>query len=147
MRREASVRRRRLIVIALACLALPATPATARIGGAAILSQRDVVKAFASSGLKLQNPEIGFLQPVTTLNLLNPNPDYTLGVSIYPSATGAKRAYLSGAAGWRASGYAVALVRNVLVAVVPRGAKLGRKAARLFPMPPPIAASVARLNR
>lgn len=141
-----SIRRRCVIAVVLVCSAASAASAAAR-PGTAILTQGDVVKAFAGSGLKLQNPEIGFLQPVTTLNLLDPNPDYTLGVSIYPSTTGARRAYQSGEPGWRASGYAVALVRNVLVAVVPRGARLGHKVQKQFPMPAPISASVARLNR
>jgi hypothetical protein len=146
MRRSGSILPRYLIVVVVLCAAISAAVASAR-PGTAILTQGEVVRAFASSGLKLQNPEIGFLQPVTTLNLLNPNPGYSLGVSIYPSTTGARRAYQSGEPGWRVSGYAVALVRNVLVAVVPRGAKLGHKAPKPFPMPVPIAASVARLNR
>ncbi len=142
---------RLLSAVAAAALAValssPAASAAVLSGAVSILTQRDVVKAFAASGVRLDNPDAGLLESVTTLSLRNPVAAYSLGVSIYPTASQARAVFRGGEPGWRQAGYAVALVRNVIVAVSPRGAVLGRKAAKAFAMPAPISDSVARLNR
>jgi hypothetical protein len=112
-----------------------------------VLSERAVLRAFRSSGVALWNPQAGFMQSVTTLTLQNPVSSYTLGVSIYPTTVDARQAFRGGVAAWREAGDAVALVRNVIVAVVPRGAVIGHKARRPFAMPARISESLAHLQR
>jgi hypothetical protein len=103
-------------------------------------------KAFAKSGLPLVNPEAGFMVTTTTLSLANTAYPFTLGVTIYPTVAQAERSFSAGEGPWRKAGYAVAIARNVIVAVVPRGSTLERKAAKPFAMPAKVAASIARLS-
>jgi hypothetical protein len=136
-------------VLVVACLvaapsALDATAASGR--HQTPISQGAVVKAFAKSGLPLFNPEAGFMDTTATLNLENAAYPYTLGVTIYATVAQAEHSFKAGEGPWREAGYAVAITRNVIVAVVPRGAKLGRKAAKPFAIPAKVAASIARLG-
>jgi hypothetical protein len=140
------------IRILVAVAVLVATPCTfvATASGARqlepLISLGTVVKAFAKSGLPLINPEAGFMNTVTTLSLANTSYPFTMGVSIYPSVAEAQRSFKGDEGPWREAGYAAALTRNIIVAVVPRGARLGRKATKPFPMPAKVAASIARLG-
>lgn len=138
------------VVLAIACLiAAPssfAATVTSSRQNATLITQSAVVKAFARSGLALVNQEAGFMNTVITLNLETTAYPFTLGVSIYPTVAQAESSFKAGEGLWRSSGYAVAIARNVIIAVVPRGAKLGRKAKKPFPMPAKVAASIARLG-
>lgn len=137
-------------VLAVACLlAAPnslAASAARSTNRQPLISLSAVVKAFARSGLSLVNPEAGFMDTVPTLTLATNSYPFTLGVTIYPTTAQAKRSFEGDETPWHEAGYAVALTRNVIIAVVPRGAKLDRKAAKPFPMPATVAASIARLT-
>ncbi len=137
-------------VLGLACITIATSTVSPLAAGAArhqtLLSQRAVIKAFAKSGLALFNPEAGFMDSTITLSLESSTYPFTLGVTIYPSVAQAERSYIAGKAAWHDDGYAVAITQNIIVAVVPRGAALGRRAAKPFAMPAKVAASVARLG-
>jgi hypothetical protein len=138
-------------VLVVSCLVAGASTlvatATSTVQHRTPVSLGAVVKAFAKSGLPLVNPEAGFMVTTTTLNLANTAYPFTLGVTIYPTVAQAERSFNAGEGPWRKAGYAVAIARNVIVAVVPRGSTLERKAAaKPFAMPAKVAASIARLS-
>jgi hypothetical protein len=149
------------LAAALLCLLLlPAARAdglrAAAWGASRVLSPAEVVKAFASSGLRLFDPTAYYDQPIPTLNPLNPPRGYTLGVTVYETVSQATDAYRAIEGGGPSAGVTVAQVRNVLVAVTLTGAALGHKPVGVFAgghdasatlaMPPPVAESISRLR-
>jgi hypothetical protein len=90
-----------------------------------------VIRAFRSAGIRLIDTGYGTLQPVTALAGIKPYAGQSIAVYVYLTASMATQSFNANAREWRASGFAVAQAKNVVVTVVPKGRILGIKAPPL----------------
>ena len=110
------------------------------------LTERLVLQVFTRTGLRLFDTGYGTLQPVVALAQLVPGHAWSLGVYIYRDPTLAAATFRAESASWRASGFTVKQIQNVVVTVVPKGRILGTR-ARPEPMPAQIAKALVLLAR
>ena len=128
-------------MVVLAAAAFPASSL-----GATQYRESSVRHAFTQAGIRLADQVPGQVLPVVQLGApAQKNRPWSIAVYIYPSEHLAVSAFEEGAGKWRTSGFAVQRLKNVLVAVVPNGRTLSKKAPR-FPMPAPVKAALARLG-
>lgn len=118
----------------------------AAASSASAYSAQAVQRAFTSHGIKLYNTGVGYSSPVTTLASVKPHDGWNVGIYIYTSQKNATSAYNENAKSWLRSGMAARLVKNVVIAVVPKGATLGKKKAR-WPMPALVLSAIAAFTK
>lgn len=109
-------------------------------------SAQAVQKAFTGQGIKLYNTGVGYSSPVTTLASVKPHDGWNVGIYVYTSVKSATSAYNENSKSWIRSGMAAALVKNVVIAVAPKGATLGKKKAR-WPMPKLVLSAIAAFTK
>jgi hypothetical protein len=137
--------RRPLLAVLLALV----VAATSVAGGTAAPAKRyhggQVVRAFKNVGIELVDTAYGTLQPVTALATPRPRNGWSVAVYVYPTERGARDSYVGNMKAWRASGFAVTKLNNVVVTVVPVGAKLGAKKRKPLVMPALVTKALAGL--
>lgn len=101
-----------------------------------------VQKAFKSQGITLVDNSYGMASSISVLTSTKPHDGWSVAAYVYPSVGGAAASYKGNIASWHKSGMAGALVRNVVIAVVPKGARIGKK-AKAFALPAAVARAVA----
>lgn len=126
-------------------LAAPQAGAAATHSTSAYSAQA-VQRAFTQQGIKLYNTGVGYSSPVTTLASVKPHDGWNVGIYVYTSPKHAAAAYKENATSWLRSGMAAALVKNVVIAVVPKGVTLGKKKAR-WPMPKLVQSAIAAFTK
>jgi hypothetical protein len=109
-------------------------------------SAQAVQKAFTQQGIKLYNTGVGYSSPVTTLASVKPHDGWNVGIYIYTSQKTAAAAYGENVKSWVKSGMAARLVKNVVIAVVPKGARLGKKKP-VWPMPKLVLTAIAAFTK
>jgi len=133
--------RRIALVAVVAAAAFPASSL-----GATHYAAGTVRNAFTKAGIRLSEQAPGQVLPVVQLgDSAHRNRPWSIAVYVYPSVRQADAVFASGAPRWRTSGFAVQQVKNVIVAVVPNGRTLSKKAPP-YPMPEPVKAALARLG-
>ena len=129
-----------LVVAGSAVAGATPAPAAKRYHGG------EVVRAFRNVGIVLVDTAYGTLQPVTALATPKPSHGWSVAVYVYPTEQGARDSYNGNMKAWRASGFAVTKLKNVVVTVVPVGAKLGAKKRRPLAMPALVTKALAGLD-
>jgi hypothetical protein len=113
---------------------------------ASAYSAQAVLKAFTGRGVKLYNTGIGYSSPVTTLASVKPHDGWNVGIYVYTDKRSAAAAYKENVGSWVKSGMAARLVKNVVIAVVPKGARLGKKKP-VWPMPKLVLSAIAAFTK
>jgi hypothetical protein len=128
-----------VVLLAAAVFALPSFAATRYRQGA-------VMRAFSHVGIKLVDQAPGEALPVIQLgDTAHRHRPWSIAVYLYPSERQAAAVYAGSAKRWRASGFAVLRLTNMIVAVVPTGRTLAKKAPP-FPMPAVVKSAIAALR-
>jgi hypothetical protein len=137
-----------LVAVAVGSMLLlvPSAGAAAAHSSSAYSAQA-VLKAFTSRGVKLYNTGVGYSSPVTTLASVKPHDGWNVGIYIYTSQKTAASAYNANVKSWLKSGMAARLVKNVVIAVVPKGVTLGKRKAKPWPMPAVVLSAIAAFTK
>jgi hypothetical protein len=134
----------RLLFLVLATAVVWPTWATAAREGSTrfarsrvVYTEPEVLRAFSRVGDKLYDAGYGypgFGSNVAVAVTTSPHQGWNVAVYIYPRVSLAAASFRNRASTWRASGMAAEQLQNLVVAVVPKGRVLSRKAPP-WPMP------------
>jgi hypothetical protein len=128
----------------VALLVAAAFPASSL--GATRYGKGSVLRAFHEAGIKLVDQAPGEQLPVIQLgDTAHRHRPWSIAVYIYPKESLAAAVFAGSARRWRASGFAVQRLGNVLVAVAPTGRTLSKNAPA-FPMPAVVKSAIAALR-
>jgi dihydroxyacetone kinase len=137
---------RRLAVVAFVALGLLAAVQSAAAAAAEKYSPASVTSAFQSRGIKLADATQGSATPVKIFTSVKATDGWRVGIYVYPNETGATAAFKANAKSWQQSGMAAARAGNVVIAVVPNGHSLKKKAKR-WAMPALVAAAIRAFSK
>ena len=109
-------------------------------------TERQVLAAFKSVGLRLRNPEPNIFVVVKRLVTAAPHDGWSVAAYLYPTRSQATASYSEDAGSWSRSGFASAEAKNLVIVVAPAGRALTRR-AKTWAMPSLVYAAIHALAR
>jgi hypothetical protein len=125
-----------LLVVGAATVSAPSAQAESLVRAAS------VQKAFKAQGITLADATYGMAAGVGVLTSTKLHDGWNVAAYVYKSVGGAKLSYQGNIATWHRSGMAGTIVRNVVIAVVPQGRRIGKK-AKPFAIPAAVTRAIA----
>jgi hypothetical protein len=137
---------RRLVFAAVLAAAFPTASLAITDRAATHYGTNSVVHAFAKAGIRLVDQAPGeIIQVKQFADTPHKGRPWSIAVYIYPNERQASAVFNGSVSRWRASGFAVRKVGNVVVAVGPTGATLAKR-SKPFAMPSIVASALAGLH-